>query len=99
MQQSLFVIDISMMCAMVVLASMSRRLGEALKIRPYYRILYFTTACIFAAFSTDTFRETLRYPLLHLISMSVRAGAGTIAVAVCLPYWKWLLGEFFRPQR
>ena len=99
MQQGLYVVDISMMFAMLVLANMSRRLGEALKIRPYYRILYFTTACIFIAFSIDTFRETLRYPVLHLISMSVRAASGVITVGVCLPYWKWLPGEFFRSQR
>lgn len=99
MLQSLFVVDMAMMFGMLVLADLSRRLGEALKVRPYYRLLYVTTAFVFVAFGIDTFRETLQYPVLNVVSMALRACAGALAVVVCLPYWKWLFPEFFNPQK
>lgn len=99
MQQSIFMVDIAMMIAMLVLANLSKRLGEALKVPPFYRILYVSATCVFAALAIDTFHATLQYPVLNLISMYTRAAAGVLACLTCLPYWKWLFGEFFSRQR
>ena len=98
MQQSLFVVDMSVMVTMVVLADLSRRLGEALKIRPYYRTLYVTIGMVFAAFVLDAFRETLPYRVLDLVAIAMRAVAGVLGIVVCLPYWRWLFTEFFHTQ-
>jgi len=99
MLQSLFIVDMSIMVSMLVLANLSKRLGNALKIRPYYRVLYATTALVFAAFGMDTFRETLQYPVLSLISIAVRAAAGILGIVVCMPYWRWLFPEFLNTHR
>ena len=99
MQQSLFVVDMAVMVTMVVLADLSRRLGEALKIRPYYRMLYVTMGMVFAAFVIDAFRETLPYHVLDLVAISVRAAGGVLGVIACLPYWRWLFAEFLHTQR
>ena len=84
---------------MLVLANLSKRLGEALKVRPYYRILYATTALVFAAFGMDTFRETLQYPVFSFVSIAVRAAAGIVGIIACLPYWRWLFPEFLHTDR
>jgi hypothetical protein len=99
MLHSLFVADVAVMVSMLVLANLSQRLGEALKIPPYYRILYVTTALVLAAFALDTFRETLQAPVLDLVAIGIRALATAIAVAVCLPYWRWVFSEIFGKGR
>jgi len=99
MLHSLFVVDVATMVSMLVLANLSQRLGEALKVPPYYRILYVTTALILVAFSLDTFRETLQAPLFDLAAAGLRALAVAIAVAVCLPYWRWVFSEFSGGRR
>ncbi len=95
MLHSLFVADVAVMVSMLVLANLSARLGDALKIPPYYRILYVTTALVLAAFALDTFRETLQAPLLDLVAIAMRAAAVVAAAAVCLPYWHWVFREIF----
>jgi hypothetical protein len=99
MLQSLFVFDIAAMVAMIVLANLSKRLGDALNTPPWYRLLYATTACVFAAFALDTFRESLHSEVLTLIAVGLRALAGVLALYALLQYWKWLFAEFFHPKR
>jgi hypothetical protein len=95
MLQSLFISDMATMVSMLVLASLSQRLGEALKIPPYYRVLFVTTAVVFVAFGLDTFRETLNAPLLQITAIAMRAVATSVAVVVSLRYWRWVFSEFF----
>ena len=99
MIQGLLLFDVSAMVSMIVLADLSRRLGEALKVPPYYRLLYAATALVFAEFSIDAFRESLQSPLLELLAAALRCAGGIAAFATCLPYWKWLFGEFFTLKR
>jgi hypothetical protein len=96
--QGLLIFDMSSMVLMLVLLYLSRRLGEALKIAPYYRLLYVTTVLIFIASGIDAFHESFPDPYFGTISIIIRAAAGCIAVAACLPYWKWLFAEYFFKQ-
>ncbi len=95
--QSLFFFDLSAVILMAVLAYLSKRLGEALKIGPYYKILYATGILIVCAIVLDMVNEavTLNLPI-SVISISMRFAAGVAAFLVCLKYWKWLFSEFFR---
>jgi hypothetical protein len=99
MMPGLFVVDISVMVGMLVLANLSSRYGDAMKIPPYHRILYVTTAIVFLAFGVDTFRESLRIASMDLVTIGMRALAGAVALVVCLPYWRWLFSEFFHTRK
>ena len=99
MIQSIFVVDMAAMVSMVVLANLSKRLGEALKIRSYYRMFYLTTVLVFAAFGIDTFHEGLRSPFLGILSISLRAAGAALALLSCLPYWKWIFPEYFHRRK
>lgn len=92
----LFLYDIAAIALMLVLSYLSRRLGEALKIFPYYRVLYATSATVFAAFALDTLRFGAGLGGSRTLTMSLRCGAGLAALAVCLRYWSWLFSEFFK---
>ena len=99
MQHSLFVADAAVMVGMLVLASLSQRLGDALKIPPYYRFLYIATALVLMAFALDSFRESLQVSLLDLVAMSLRAAGVIVGGAACLPYWRWVFAEYIGKGR
>lgn len=98
--QSLIFLDIAAVTIMLVLASLSRSLGEALKIPPYYGAFYAGVGAIVAALLvnatpvsgpgiTDRGSSLIVPMLLRLIGGIVSAGA-------CLRYWKWLFLEYFK---
>ncbi|HON11289.1 MAG: hypothetical protein GX089_02435 [Fibrobacter sp.] len=96
-QQSLFFFDISTIILMTVLAYLSKRLGEALKIGPYYKVLYGTGLLIILAICIDMINDALSLGLsFTTISVLLRFAAGAMAFFVSLKYWKWLFSEFFR---
>lgn len=81
---------------MLVLAYLSNRLGEALKIRPYYKILYVTSILIVLASSLDILTEAIVVKSLIIMSVVLRFLAGTIALIIVLRYWGWIFLEFFK---
>jgi hypothetical protein len=96
--QGLLVFDMAAMVTMLILSYLSRELGNALKIKPYYRFLYVTTVLIFIASGIDAFHDAFPDPLFGTISIIIRTMAGSIAICACLPYWKWLFAEYFFKQ-
>lgn len=94
--QTLFFFDFSLVMLMVILSYLSKRLGEALKIKPYYRILYLTSAIIVLAAALDIIAETIQNSTISLISITLRFASSAIAFLICLIYWKWLFTEFLK---
>jgi hypothetical protein len=94
--QSLFFFDLSAIIVMVVLAYLSKRLGEALKILPYYKLLYVTSFAIICASGLDVISETVTVPMTLFISLGLRFSAGVVALIVSLRYWNWLFVEYFK---
>lgn len=92
---SLTIFDISAIVLMIVLAYLSKRLGDALKIKPFYKMLYITALCITSASIFDIVSSSFNYNL-PFVSMSLRFIASAGAVFVCLRYWNWLFSEFLR---
>lgn len=92
----LFIIDLSAVVLMVLVAYLSRRLGEALKIPPYYRILYVAAGAVFCAFVIDTLSINKTWPLPADLGMLVRSVAALAALLVALRYWRWLFAEYFK---
>jgi hypothetical protein len=92
------IFDISVVIAMLVLASLSKTIGAPLKIPPYYKLFYCTSIIIaFAAFA-DSVPTSLHVAIPAPIPMGLRCLAGMIAIPVCLRYWKWSISEFFQSQ-
>jgi len=94
--QSLFFFDVSAVIIMVVLAYLSRHLGEALKIKPYYKLLYITAALVICASGIDIITETVHLNLSFTVSLALRFAASATAFMVCLRYWNWLFAEYFK---
>lgn len=98
--QSLITCDFASVFIMILLANLSRQLGEALKIAPYYRILYVTAALVLMAAGLDLFRETFFIIIdISAVTLAARCLAALLALVTCLPYWKWLFSEYFFKQR
>jgi hypothetical protein len=94
--QSLFFFDLSAITIMLVLAYLSKHLGQALKIRPYYRILYGTIALIIIASILDLISRTVNISIPAALSLGLRFTAAAAALCACLRYWNWLFAEYFK---
>lgn len=88
--------DIAIIFFMLVLAYLSNRLGEALKIKPYYKILYLTSIMIILAASIDALTEITVFSFLIKPAVFIRFLAGAIALVIVLRYWGWIFFEFFK---
>jgi hypothetical protein len=94
---SLTFFDISAIILMFVLAYLSKRLGDALKIKPFYKMLHVTAFCIACASIFDIVSSSFNFTL-PFVSMSLRFISSAGAFLVCLRYWNWLFSEFLRNQ-
>jgi len=93
--EGLIVFDIASICIMMLISYLSKQLGGALKIPPYYRIFYVTSFIVFICAVLDSFHNALDFQYLTTITLSIRMVSGIVALIVCFPYWKWLFSEYF----
>ena len=87
--------DIAMVTCLLVMAYLSKRLGDALKVKPYYLALYGTAILVGSATLIDIFAQAFAIGIAPVITHCLRMIAGVAAVLVCWRYWNWLFGEFF----
>jgi len=95
--QPLFFFDVMAVTMMLVLAYLSKRVGEARyagRDRPYYVILFITAGAIVAASGLETIPRSLSLEFISTVTSSIRFGASAIAFAVAFRYWSWLFAEF-----
>jgi len=93
-EQPLFLFDVTAVIMMLVLAYLSKRLGGAMHIRPYYLIFFVTAALIVVASGLETIPQPLSFDFAGTLTDSLRFVAAAAAFAVALRYWKWLFAEF-----
>ena len=93
---SLILFDASAVIIMFIIASLSRRIGEALKVPPYYRILYLTSLLIAITAIGDTICNDINFHISQSIPMCLRFVSATCAFLVCLRYWSWLFSEYLK---
>ncbi len=93
---TLALFDASAILTMIILAYLSRRLGEALKIPPFYRILYVTSVFIALAAIGETISSDIGLTVPQSIPMLVRLASAGTAFLVCLKYWNWAFSEYLR---
>ena len=94
--QGIFFFDISVIIFMFVLAYLSSRLGEALKIPSFYKILYITAVMIIMASVLDVLSGIVIISSITKISLVIRCIAGVVACGIVLRYWIWVFSEFFK---
>lgn len=92
-------LDISAITILIVLAYLSRRLGEALKTPPFYRLFYTGIVLIIIAAILNTISVNsivVTAPeFSNIVPIVMRFFSGFLAVFTCMQYWKWLFTEFF----
>jgi len=93
---SLIIFDASVVVIMIIIAYLSRRIGEALKIKPYYRFLYVTSIVIAITAIGDTILNDITIHVPSIIPMSIRFCAAVCAFVVSLRYWSWAFSEYLR---
>ena len=98
--QNLFFLDIAVVIILMIIAYLSKRLGEALKKPAFYKLFYIGATCIIAAAIVNTVATNRQFSLsnnvMNPISIVMRFLAGLISVFACLQYWKWLFSEIFK---
>jgi hypothetical protein len=93
---SLILFDGSAIVIMIIVAYLSHRLGEALKILPYYRLLYLTALIIAVTAVCQTICIDLNITIPQRVPMILRFVSALVAFLVCLKYWKWVFTEYFK---
>lgn len=93
---SLIVFDASVVVIMIIIAYLSRRIGEALKIKPYYRLLYVTSLIIAITALGDSILNDINIHVPAIIPMGIRFCAAVCAFVVSLRYWSWAFFEYLR---
>ncbi len=88
-------LDIAMIVGMAVLASLSKRLGAALKIAPFYKLYTLSIVLIaVSAFADSASMNTDVVAVPFVITTAARVAAGLIALLTTYRYWYWLSAEF-----
>jgi len=93
---TLFVIDIAMIVLLMVLANLSQRIGDALRIPKYYKIFYGSASIIVTVGFIDNVLISSNFSSsdsVQLITAMIRVIAITISIPVATRYWHWLLKE------
>jgi len=96
---SIIAFDGASVILMFVLASLSKRLGEAMKVTPFYRLFYIAIALIISSSLINLMGSNF-ISIAHLWKYTVpsflRCIAGLMAIIALLRYWNWLFSEFFK---
>jgi uncharacterized membrane protein len=88
--------DIAAIMALVVVASLSKPMGEAQKIPAYYKLFYVSSVLLAVAALADSIPSNAILSIPAVVPMGMRCLAGFIAFPVCQRYWKFLISEYFK---
>jgi hypothetical protein len=93
---SLILFDASVVVIMIIIAYLSRRIGDALKIKPYYRILYLTSIVIALTALGDIILNDINIHIDPIVPIGLRFISACTAFLVSLRYWSWAFSEYLR---
>lgn len=88
---TLFVMDVAIIVCFMVLANLSRRIGEALRIPKFYTVFYGTSALLISVSFIDAVFESV--PYIAEAAMILRGVAVIISIPIAVRYWHWLFNE------
>jgi len=92
-----YILDASVFALMMILAVLSKRIGEALNVPNFYHYYYICSALlvflvVFDMVSPLFIVETAKNELLA-VTVALRAGLVFSTLPVALIYWRWLFSE------
>ena len=93
---ALIFFDIAAIMAMLVVASLSKTIGEAQKIPAYYKLFYVASVVVAAAALVDSLPSNAIVSIPRVVPMGLRCLAGLISIPVGQRYWKFLISEYFK---
>jgi hypothetical protein len=94
---SVHILDVSVFFLMMILAFLSRRIGEALKVPNFYHYYYICSILLIFLVVVD-----MIFPLfvleadksqISMVTMALRAGLVLSTFPVTMIYWRWLFSE------
>lgn len=98
--QNMTFLDISVIIIFIILAYLSKRLGEALKTPPFYKLFHAGIVLIVVALFINTLAMNdilVISPALSLtLPMGLRFIAGILSIFASMQYWNWLFSELFK---
>jgi chromate transport protein ChrA len=94
-EPTVILFDLSMVLIMLILAYLSKRLGDAMKTPSWYLALYGSIVIVILACALDITAGAIAFALPASLTLGLRLGAGMITIGVCIRYWSWLFSEFF----
>ncbi|ERP31491.1 hypothetical protein [Chitinivibrio alkaliphilus] len=93
----IYLLDLSFVALLFVIAYLSRRIGEALMIQPHYKLFYFSAFLITIASLLSIFAKGVDgMERVHLIALGIRGASSLLSLPVAVRYWSWLFNEDMR---
>ncbi len=88
---TLFVVDVAIITCLMVLANLSARIGEALRIPPIYKTFYVAAGMVLCASFANAVFDMI--PYLTEITGAIRVISVAVSIPVAVRYWHWLFNE------
>ncbi len=88
---STVIFNLTFLVVLLVIADLSRILGEAIKKRPLYKLIYVACICLITSQVMHFFGKDLRIYAYAFDVAGLILGSG-----VTYYYWKWLPGDLSR---
>lgn len=95
---TILILDSSIFLLLTILANLSRRIGYALEIPPYYRGFYIGAGFLALLMAVEILVPVFTSPThfsqdLLAITLCIRAIIVLTVLPLCFIYWKWLFAE------
>jgi len=94
---SVHILDVSVFLLMLILAELSKRIGEALKV-PHFYHYYYTCAIllillVIVDMASPFFMPAAAKDEILSVTIALRAGLVLLTFPVAMIYWRWLFSE------
>jgi len=94
---AMHILDVSVFILMLILAELSKRIGEALKVPPFYHYYYTCAALLVFLVAVDigfpmAFPDVAHNDILTT-TLALRACLVLSTFPVAMIYWRWLFSE------
>jgi len=94
---AVYILDVSVFFLMMILAELSKRIGEALNVPHFYHYYYTCSAMLIFIVAVDMilpmFMVDADKSEILTVTMALRAGLVLSTFPVAMIYWRWLFSE------
>jgi len=91
------IIDISVFLLLLILAELSKKIGEALKVPPFYHYYYICAVLLVSFVAIDLILPLFQPSMIKIdvlvVTLALRAGLVLSTFPIAMIYWRWLFSE------